>query len=127
MSRPCRVLFAEDNEGQIVLVETILKAITCDFTTVKNGLDAVSQVQRHCFHIVLMDFHMPVLNGAEAAQRIREWESREKRQRLPIVGITASAMPHEVQLCLVSGMDEVITKPFNVLALQALIVKYCRL
>jgi two-component system sensor histidine kinase/response regulator len=125
MTQCCHVLLVEDNAVHVTLSEAILETAQCSFKTVRNGQEAVLWVQKEAFQLALMDFHMPVMTGLAATLIIREWEAREKRKRLPIVGVTASAMPHEVEECLAAGMDEVITKPFKVHELLMLIQQYC--
>jgi len=74
-----------------------------------QGLD----VARHpVFDVVLMDCHMPGMDGYAATQAIRDWEAQTPQiRRLPIVGLTAATMPSDIALCMQAGMDEVCSKP----------------
>lgn len=121
----CAVLLAEDRPSNVELAVQVLDLLGCDVTVVPNGAEAVQAVRHQSFDLVLMDFHMPVMNGLEAARSIRLWEHEEGLHHLMIAGLTASAMPQEVSQCLLAGMDEVITKPFAIADLRQLIVKAC--
>jgi CheY-like chemotaxis protein len=121
----CSVLLAEDRPSNVELAVQVLDLLGCDVTVVPNGAEAVQAVRQRTFDLVLMDFHMPVMNGLEAAGAIRAWEAREGREPLLIVGLTASAMPQEVRQCLSAGMNEVITKPFAIPDLRQLVVRAC--
>ena len=70
------------------------------------------------FDLVLMEFRMPLLDGMEAARAIRRFEETSVRPRLPIVALTASVMPHEIDGCEAAGMDEVLRKPFTLAGMQ---------
>lgn len=121
----CAVLLAEDRPSNVELAVQVLDLLGCDVTVVPNGAEAVQAVRQRPFDLVLMDFHMPVMNGLEAAGAIRAWEAKEGREPLLIAGLTASAMPQEVKQCLSAGMDEVITKPFAIPDLRQLVVRAC--
>lgn len=121
----CAVLLAEDRPSNVELAVQVLDLLGCDVTVVPNGAEAVRAVRARPFDLVLMDFHMPVMNGLEAAGAIRAWEAQEGREPLLIAGLTASAMPQEVRQCLSAGMNEVITKPFAIPDLRQLVLRAC--
>jgi CheY-like chemotaxis protein len=85
---------------------------------VVNGADAVEQVKKDDFDLVLMDIQMPVMNGLEATQFIREWESQLKRNRLPILALSAHALEEDVKKSLAAGCDDHLTKPIGKKILQ---------
>lgn len=125
--RPRRVLLAEDNESNTLLARTVLEMLGCEVVAVGTGRLAVSAVQREPFDIVLMDYHMPEMDGLEATREIRRHEAAIEegaRRRVPIVAITASAMESERQACLRSGMDDVLVKPFRPDDLRRLLAKW---
>lgn len=124
-SHRCSVLLAEDRPSNVELAVQVLDLLGCDVTVAPNGAEAVQAVRRQVFDLVLMDFHMPVMNGVDAARAIRRWETEEGRGPLIIAGLTASAMPQEVSECLLAGMNEVLTKPFAIKDLQQLIARAC--
>lgn len=121
----CRVLVAEDNAMNALMVEAVLQHFGCPFEIVEAGDRAVELVKAGQADIVLLDFHMPGLNGAQAAQAIRRWEHDTGSTRVQIVGLTASAMPAEVAFCLDAGMDQVVTKPFDIEHLRRVLIKAC--
>jgi CheY-like chemotaxis protein len=105
-----RVLVAEDNIiNQLVIVEQ-LAVMGYDVVAVHNGLEALDAVESGDFDLVLMDCQMPDLDGYEATRRIRE--GPEKIRRIPIVALTAHAMREDLDRCLAAGMNDCITKPF---------------
>ncbi len=113
-SRPAgarhRILVAEDNLiNQLVVVEQ-LKVLGYDVAAVHNGLEALKALESGDYDLVLMDCQMPELDGYDAARRIRE--GAEKHRRIPIVALTAHAMQEDLDRCLVAGMNDYITKPF---------------
>ena len=105
-----RVLVAEDNRYNLIVAsETLeLKIPGVQVTSALNGLQAVEKCRAEAFDIVLMDVHMPVMDGLEATRLIRE-----KDKNIPILAFTASVIKSEVQSCLDSGMTGWIPKPFR--------------
>jgi signal transduction histidine kinase/DNA-binding response OmpR family regulator/HPt (histidine-containing phosphotransfer) domain-containing protein len=111
-----RILLAEDNEiNQEVAVEILTNAgFRCDI--VSNGREAIESVQKDQYDLVLMDCHMPEMDGLEATTTIREIESKgavEYSESIPIVALTASALAGERERCLAAGMTDYLTKPLD--------------
>jgi PAS domain S-box-containing protein len=105
-----RILVAEDNLiNQLVVVEQ-LKVLGYEAVAVHNGWEALGALERGDFDLVLMDCQMPELDGYDATRRIRE--GAEKNRRIPIVALTAHAMQEDLDRCLTAGMNDYITKPF---------------
>ena len=105
-----RILVAEDNViNQLVVVEQ-LAAMGYDVVAVHDGREALRALESGDFALVLMDCQMPDLDGYEATRRIRE--GPEKSRRIPIVALTAHAMREDLDRCLAAGMNDCITKPF---------------
>jgi PAS domain S-box-containing protein len=105
-----RILVAEDNViNQLVVVEQ-LAAMGYDVVAVHDGCEALQALESGDFALVLMDCQMPDLDGYEATRRIRE--GPEKNRRIPIVALTAHAMREDLDRCLAAGMNDCITKPF---------------
>lgn len=113
-----RVLVVEDHRLNLILVQEVLSLFRCTALTALNGADAVLAVQTGPIDLVLMDVQLPVLDGAEATRVIRQWEAAQGCARIPVVGLTAHALPAEIQRCREAGMDEVLTKPFTLDALR---------
>lgn len=108
---PLRVLIAEDNVVNQIVVERILLSFGCAITTVSNGRAALDAVENKPFDLVLMDIQMPEMDGMEATRGIRSFP--DKRAQLPIVAMTAHAMKGDRERFLAAGMDHYISKPFH--------------
>ncbi|PAC30286.1 response regulator [Flectobacillus sp. BAB-3569] len=105
------ILIAEDNNVNMFLALTVLKAVLPDahIITAENGREAVEMYEKHAPNLILMDIQMPELNGYEATQIIR---SKEFIKHTPIVALTAGTVKGEQTRCLEAGMDDYIMKPF---------------
>lgn len=104
-----RILLADDNEMNRLVVSVVLQQAGCRITEVHNGSEAVNAVRKEHFDLVLMDVQMPLLNGLEATRIIREELNRE----LPVIALTANAIQGEADKCLQAGMNDYISKPFT--------------
>ncbi|MGV3619728.1 MAG: response regulator [Archangium sp.] len=111
--RPLKVLLAEDNAINARLAQRLCERLGHQVVHVVNGSLAVAAVQRESWDVVLMDMHMPELDGLEATRRIRTFEGGRDRRGIPIIALTASAMKGDEQLCLSAGMDAYLTKPLD--------------
>jgi len=104
-----RVLVVEDNDINRMVAAEHLHKLGLSVVPAENGLAALEMVRDGAlFDLVLMDVQMPVLDGLEATRRMRECGID-----VPIVALTASAMPHEMKECLAAGMNDYLPKPFN--------------
>ena len=115
---PRRLLLAEDNATIQILVTSVLEMAGHEVVLVENGADAVSAVQTGTFDLVLMDLHMPVMDGLEATRRIR---SAEGGRRTPVVALTANATSDDLERCRAAGMDGFLAKPIDLDQLLATI------
>ncbi|MEO0819697.1 MAG: response regulator, partial [Pseudomonadota bacterium] len=107
-----RLLVAEDNKTNRLVLRKMLAPTKAKLTFAENGEEAVQAFRGDRFDLILMDVSMPVLNGHQATQAIRKIEAeRQAARRCPVVAITAHAMPEDHQDCLDAGMDHVLTKP----------------
>jgi CheY-like chemotaxis protein len=120
----CRVLLAEDNQSNALLADVALRHFRCDVRLVTDGESAVAVATTEPFDIVFMDYHMPVMDGLHATEAIRRFEAAHQRRRMPIVAITASAMPSERDRCLAAGMDDVLVKPFVLGELERMLLRW---
>lgn len=107
-----KVLLAEDNEINQLLIRTVLEGWGLHLDIVANGLEALERFARQSYDLILMDMQMPKMNGYEAIQRIRETETPQLAH-IPIVALTAHATPGEVEKCLAAGADAYVSKPFD--------------
>ncbi len=119
--RGARVLVAEDNEiNQLVVSETLGQAGFW-VTVVANGVEAVQEVMKSDFDVVLMDINMPVLDGFKATESIRE---HPEKLKLPIIAMTAHAIAGYREKCIEHGMNDYVTKPFHAIELFSTLVKW---
>ena len=109
-----RVLAAEDNFNNQLVLKTLLSQFDIEATIVPDGRQAVDAYQGGEWDIVLMDVQMPVLDGLAAARAIRAFETRTSRRRTPILALTANAMEHHKIECLAAGMDALVPKPIDI-------------
>ncbi|NIJ45718.1 PAS domain S-box-containing protein [Wenyingzhuangia heitensis] len=105
------ILLVEDNSVNRLLAKTIIKRKFPNATTIEavNGKEAVDLYKKQAFNIILMDIQMPIMNGYEATQMIRELENN--KANIPIVAITAGNVKGEREKCLNIGMTDFVVKP----------------
>ena len=112
-SMTLRVLAAEDNAVNRLVLKTLLHQLGVDPTVVVNGAEAVEAWATGDWDVILMDIQMPVLDGQGATAQIRDREGQTGRRRTPIVALTANAMSHQVAQYLACGMDGFVSKPIQ--------------
>ncbi len=117
-ARARHVLVAEDNAVNRLFLAALLDRMGHSAHFVENGLEALQAVQEHRFDIVLMDVHMPVMDGIAATESIRQLDAQPPT--LPIVALTADAYADTRTRCLSAGMDDVLVKPLGLPELDAL-------
>jgi PAS domain S-box-containing protein len=120
VGQPLHILLAEDNLVNQRLAVRLLEKRGHTVTTVQDGAEALAAVGRQTFDLVLMDIQMPHMDGVEATQAIRAQE-QGTGTHVPIVAITAHAMPGDRERCLAAGMDGYVTKPLRPAELFAII------
>ncbi len=114
-----RVLVAEDTRVNQMLVQRVLGKLGHRHELAENGLEAVARFREGGFDAVLMDCHMPEMDGYDATREIRRLEAeRGGVGRIPIIALTASVLEEDRLNCLAAGMDEVLAKPFTPQGLQ---------
>ncbi len=107
------ILIAEDNALNLFLIKTLLtKQRFSHIITAANGQEVIDILKDNDIDIILMDLHMPVMDGFEATQFIRN-NFTGKKQHIPIIAITAAAIASEKEICMESGMDDYLSKPFK--------------
>jgi CheY-like chemotaxis protein len=106
------VLVAEDDHLNQTLLEVLLTRAGCIVDIVGSGNEALELCLQHTVDLVFMDVEMPGMDGLEAIRRIRQ-QQPDGASRLPIVALTAQAMPGDRERCLESGADEYLPKPFT--------------
>ena len=108
-----RVLAAEDNAMNQLVLKALLHQVGVEPVCVGNGRLALEAWEMQAWDLVLMDMQMPEMDGLTAARAIRQAEARTGRVRTPIIALTANAMAHQVAEYLQSGMDAHVTKPIE--------------
>ena len=106
------VLVVEDNPINQLVVKSILEKRGFKTLLASDGLEALSVLDSEEVHLVLMDVNMPRMDGYQATKRIREREALSGGH-LPIVAVTANALPGDRKKCLLSGMDDYVSKPIQ--------------
>jgi CheY-like chemotaxis protein len=119
-SRPhqARVLLVEDNQVNQMVAKGMLSKLGCEVAVTAHGGEAIAYLEKHPVDLVLMDCNMPVMDGYEATRRIRQsghWPN------LPIIALTANALPDERERCQAAGMNDYLAKPFRREDLAALL------
>ncbi|PXA77331.1 hybrid sensor histidine kinase/response regulator [Caulobacter sp. D4A] len=119
--RRLRVLAADDNLTNQKVIAAVLAPLGAEVALVADGAACVEAWRSGGHDVILMDIHMPVMDGVEAARTIRSLEAAEGRARTPIVAVTANALVHQVEGYLAAGMDGHVAKPIEVTKLYAAI------
>ena len=117
------ILVAEDNPINQAVVRAVLEAVGAHLETANDGAEALEMLRVKTFDLVLMDVHMPRMDGVEALRRIRAGETGNARVR--VIALTADAMPGEDEKLLAHGFDDVQGKPIQPIALITAILDAC--
>jgi signal transduction histidine kinase/AmiR/NasT family two-component response regulator len=116
-----RVLAAEDNAVNQLVLKTLLHQLGVDPHVVEDGKAALEAWEAQAWDLILMDIQMPVMDGLTASAKIRQREAETGRARTPIIALTANAMSHQIKQYQAVGMDGHVAKPIEIAALyQAL-------
>jgi len=107
------VLVAEDNEVNQMYIEYLLKGSNLCYKICSNGEDVVQTYKQDEPRIILMDVSMPIMNGLQATEAIRQYEIDRNLERTPIIALTAHAMSEDKRKCLDIGMDDYLSKPIS--------------
>ena len=124
ISRALNILLAEDNQINAVLATALIRRAGHKVDIAVNGGDAVKAAATGAYDLVFMDMHMPQVDGLEAARRIRDLDGDVAS--VPIVALTANAMPSDRQKCIAAGMNDFLAKPFDPEDLHLMLVKWCK-
>jgi len=114
-----KVLLAEDNEINSQLVYELLDRIGINIDIVNNGKDAVEKVKNTKYDLVLMDLHMPIMDGFDATSIIRKFDDK-----IPIIAITADTISTIKAKCKLAGISDIITKPIDPKLMYSTISKW---
>ena len=117
-----RLLLVEDNPINQALALAQLDGLGFEIELANNGAEALAACERADFELILMDCQMPVMDGFEASRRILA--ARNGRKAIPIVAMTANAMPGDRERCLEAGMVDFLAKPYRLSALLAIVARW---
>ena len=116
------VLVVDDNEVNLAVAREMLDTLGYVVTVARDGAEAVQAVRERSFDAILMDCHMPDIDGFEATQRIRDFERSEELAPTPIIAVTAHALQGDRERCIAAGMSDYLSKPFTKKQLQDVLV-----
>ena len=118
-------MVVEDNSVNQRLAKALLEKMGCLVDIAENGQHAVEIIKdsKEDYRVIFMDCQMPILNGFEATQIIRDREKTEQKH-VTIVAMTANAMSGDRELCLNAGMDDYVSKPLDRQVLHSVLTKY---
>lgn len=118
------VLSVDDNPVNQLLVQRLLERFGCRVELAANGEEALFKALATPYDLILMDCQMPVMDGYAATQALRTGEVADRRT--PVIGLTASAMSGDRELCLAAGMDDYLSKPIDALTLRQAVLKWAK-
>jgi CheY-like chemotaxis protein len=115
------ILYVEDNESNIVVVERIAASMGIRLTIASNGQDGINMAHSEMPDVILMDIGLPDIDGMEATKRLRETSDTH---HVPIIAVTAHAMNGDREKCLAAGCDDYLSKPFQVGTLKKVLDRF---
>jgi len=123
-----RILLVEDNQVNQIVAQAMLAAFDLDCDIAANGLEAIRSLQDSPayapYTLILMDCQMPEMDGYQATQKIRSGSAGERFNNIPIIALTANAMKGDREKCLLSGMDDYLSKPLEEDALHKKLINW---
>jgi len=124
MGERLNILLVEDNLLNQRIVVFSLKKFNHEVIIANNGVEAIERFREQKFHVILMDIMMPVMDGLEATVKIREEEKLNgATKRTPIIALTANTMDNDRDKCISYGMDEFMSKPFDIEKLKTIFLE----
>ncbi len=121
------VLVAEDNPINQKLIKIVLENFGLNVTLAANGQEAYEARINGTYSMIFMDIQMPVMGGIDSTHRILEYEKEHGVEHIPIIALTANALPGDKEKYISEGMDDYATKPLDVKVLEKLIAQYCNI
>lgn len=106
-------LLVDDAPDNLTLLSLYFKDLKIELDSASNGIEALMLMKSQDYDFVIMDIHMPEMDGVTATKVYREWEDRNRKYRLPIIGLTADALTFTTTNLVSSGFDEVLVKPIK--------------
>jgi two-component system, sensor histidine kinase and response regulator len=121
-----KILLVEDSSDNALLIRSYLKNERCEIDHAENGQAGFERFQGGHYQLILMDMHMPIMDGYTATQHIRDWERQHERQPIPILALTAFGMKEEKHKSLNAGCTAHLVKPIRKATLLDAIARYAR-
>ena len=118
-----RILVAEDNEKNLVLMRDVLCYFGYEVLEARDGLESIDMAVKHCPELILMDIQMPVMSGVEAMKALR---MRAETREIRILAVTSLAMQGDRERLLGEGFDGYIQKPIDLVELPDIVKKHLR-
>ncbi len=118
------VLVVDDEQVNGMVACAMLDTFGVESTVAVNGEHAVTLIKQNNYDLILMDCHMPIMNGYDASKAIRQFESQHNKERTPIIAMTANVMQGARDECLEAGMDEYMSKPISKKVLGEVLIKW---
>jgi CheY-like chemotaxis protein len=119
-----RILLAEDNPVSQLVAARMLRRLGYEPDLVSTGREAIAAADADTYAALILDCQMPELDGFEAAREIRRREAGQPGRRLPIIALTANAMPGDRERCLAAGMDDYLSKPMRLADVAVLLRRW---
>jgi signal transduction histidine kinase len=116
-----QILVAEDNSINLDVIRHYLEYLNISFTLVTDGEQCIEELQKNHYDLVLMDIQMPILDGIQATEKIRQLD---QMKNIPIIGLSAGVRENEREICFQSGMNDFLGKPFEIEDLSKILLKY---
>ena len=107
------ILLVEDYPANQAIIQTFLSGYGCHVELAENGAQAVEAFKKHPYDLIFMDMQMPVMDGYDAIRTIRNLEKEEARSAIPIVAMTANALPEDRGKCIEAGANDYVAKPLR--------------
>jgi CheY-like chemotaxis protein len=116
------ILLVEDDPMNQRVARYVLKMLGYEVHIAVNGIEAVEMFANRPYDLILMDCHMPVMDGYEATRRIREMElTTAQRREIPIIAVTAAVVTSSYELCFEVGMNDFVPKPYEARELRRIL------
>ena len=122
--RKAKVLLVEDSAVNRKVASVMLQRLGCSVSAAHDGFEALDLLRRETFDLVFMDVQMPVLDGIDAVKRIRSGYGEIGRPDIPVIAMTARALPGDREECFAAGMDDYIPKPVKMNTLEGILKKW---
>ena len=119
-----RILVAEDNEKNLVLMRDFLSHFGYEVLEARNGLECIDMAVEHCPGLILMDIQMPVMSGVDAMKILK---NRSDTREIKILAVTSLAMQGDRERLLEEGFDDYIRKPIDLVELPEIVKKHLRI